>query len=78
MLPAHRWDHVNNLHWTALIESIVLGDGGANHTETLRALVSAGANLQLADRNGNKPLRLAQERAYKAILEILEKAGAKP
>jgi hypothetical protein len=22
-------DHVNNLHWTALIESIVLGDGGA-------------------------------------------------
>ena len=71
-------DHVNNLHWTALIESIVLGDGGANHTETLRALVSAGANLQLADRNGNKPLRLAQVRAYKAMLEILEKAGAKP
>jgi len=56
----------------------VLGDGGANHTETLRALVSAGANLQLADRNRNKPLRLAQERAYKAMLEILEKAGAKP
>ena len=56
----------------------MLGDGGARHTETLRALVSAGANLQLADRNGNKPLRLAQVRAYKAMLEILEKAGAKP
>ena len=24
-------DHVNNLHWTALIESIVLGDGGPRH-----------------------------------------------
>ena len=70
-------DHVNNLHWTALIESIVLGDGGTRHTETLRALVSAGANLQLADRNGNTPLRLAQGRGYKAMVEILEKAGAK-
>ena len=26
-------DHVNNLKWTALIELIVLGDGGKNHTE---------------------------------------------
>lgn len=70
-------DHVNNLHWTALIESIVLGDGGTRHTETLRALVSAGANLQLADRNGNTPLRLAKGRGYKAMVEILERAGAK-
>lgn len=70
-------DHVNNLHWTALIESIVLGDGGPGHTETLRALVSAGANLQLADRNGNTPLRLAKGRGYKTMVEILEKAGAK-
>ena len=36
-------DHVNNLHWTALIESIVLGDGGARHVQTLKALVEAGA-----------------------------------
>jgi hypothetical protein len=71
-------DHDNNQHWTELIESIVLGDGGARHTETLRALVSAGANLQLADRNGNTPLRLAQGRGYKAMVEILVKAGAKP
>lgn len=70
-------DHVNNLHWTALIESIVLGKGGPRHTETLRALVSAGANLQLADRNGNTPLQLARGRGYKAMVEILEKAGAK-
>ena len=71
-------DHVNNLHWTALIESIVLGDGGARHIETLRALVSAGASLQLADRNGNTPLKQAQGRSYKAMVQRLEKAGAKP
>jgi ankyrin repeat protein len=37
-------DHVNNLGWTALIESIVLGNGGLGHTESLKALVEAGAN----------------------------------
>lgn len=70
-------DHVNNLHWTALIESIVLGDGGPRHVATLQALVAAGANLQLADRNGNTPLKLARARGYKTMVEILEKAGAK-
>lgn len=70
-------DHVNNLHWTALIESIVLGNGGPRHVATLKALVEAGANLQLADRNGNTPLRLARGRGYKEMVEILEKAGAK-
>lgn len=32
-------DHVNNLNWTALIESIVLGDGGSNHVACLTALI---------------------------------------
>ena len=40
-------DHVNNLHWTAVIESIVLGDGGPRHQATLKALIDAGASLQL-------------------------------
>jgi ankyrin repeat protein len=70
-------DHVNNLHWTALIESIVLGDGGRNHTDTLEALVKAGANLDLADREGNTPLALAKRRGYTEMVAILEKAGAK-
>ena len=70
-------DHVNNLHWTALIESIVLGDGGLRHVETLRALVKAGANLQLTDRQGNTPLTLARTRGYSAMVKILLEAGAK-
>src|SRR5262249_58522223 len=48
-------DHVNNLHWTAVIESIVLGNGGRRHQETLRALIAAGANLQLAQPGGSTP-----------------------
>ena len=70
-------DHVNNLKWTALIESIVLGDGGKNHTETLRALVEAGADVNIADGSGSTPLKLARGRGYREMVAILEKAGAK-
>jgi ankyrin repeat protein len=70
-------DHVNNLHWTAAIESIVLGDGGARHQATLKALIDAGANLQLADRHGQTPLMLAKSRGYAAMVVMLEKAGAR-
>lgn len=70
-------DHINNMHWTALIESIVIGNGGRRHTEILRLLVEAGASHKLTDRNDNTPLRLAKGRGYRAMVEILEKAGAK-
>jgi uncharacterized protein len=70
-------DHVNNLHWTAVIESIVLGNGGPRHQETLRALIDAGANLRLADRQGNTPLALARSRGYREMVRLLEDAGAR-
>jgi ankyrin repeat protein len=69
-------DHVNNLGWTAVIESIVLGNGGKRHVATLKALVDAGANINLADRSGETPLTLAKRRGFKEMVEILEKAGA--
>ena len=70
-------DHVNNLHWTALIESVVLGNGGTRHQECLRALLMAGASHQLADRQGSTPLQLARTRGYAEMVKILEKAGAR-
>jgi ankyrin repeat protein len=70
-------DHVNNLRWTALIEAIVLGDGGKNHTDTLRALVEAGADVNIADGSGATPLKLANNRNFREMVAILEKAGAK-
>src|SRR6476620_3650747 len=70
-------DHVNNLGWTALIESIVLGDGGKRHTATLKALVDAGANVNLADRSGETPLALAKKRGFGEMAKILQGAGAR-
>ena len=70
-------DHVNNLGWTALIESIVLGDGGKRHVACLEALVQAGANVNIADRSGATPLALAKRRGYGEMVAILEKAGAR-
>ena len=70
-------DHVNNLGWTALIESIVLGDGGPRHTATLAALVDGGANVNLADRSGATPLQLARGRGYREMVAKLEAKGAR-
>ena len=70
-------DHVNNLHWTAVIEAIVLGDGGHRHQATLKALLDAGASTQLTDRSGTTPLQLAQARGYTAMVQLLQSAGAR-
>ena len=70
-------DHVNNLGWTALMESIVLGDGGPRHTATLEALVKAGANVNLADRGGVSPLQHARSRGYREMVSILVAAQAR-
>jgi uncharacterized protein len=68
-------DHVNNLHWTAVIESIVLGDGGPRHQQTLQALIDAGADLNLRDRQGNTPLQLARARGHTRMVAMLEQAA---
>ena len=70
--------HVNNLGWTALIEAIVLGDGGPRHVATVEALLAAGTDLDLADRSGATPLALARQRGQAAIVRLLEDAGATP
>jgi uncharacterized protein len=57
-----------------LIESIVLGDGGERHLKTLKALVDAGADVNIADQLGQTPLSLARSRGYEKMVSILEAA----
>jgi len=64
-------NHVNNLGWTALIEAVILGDGGLRHQKTVAHLVKAGANKAIADRNGVTPLQHAKQRGYAEIIALL-------
>lgn len=67
-------DHVNNLGWTAVLEAVILGDGGPRHVAVLRALVEAGADPGLPDRQGVTPLEHARRRGYAEMVAVLESA----
>ncbi|MFZ3561072.1 ankyrin repeat domain-containing protein [Streptomyces sp. BH055] len=69
-------DHVNNLGWTALLEAIILGDGGRDHQRVVGLLLEGGADPELADRNGVTPLDHAERRGHDEIAELLREAGA--
>ena len=69
-------DHVNRLGWTALLEAIIFSEGGPRHVETVRLIVTAGADVELADAGGVTPLAHAERRGFDAIAAILRRAGA--
>jgi ankyrin repeat protein len=64
-------DHVNNLGWTALLEAVVLSDGGPVHQEIVGLLVDAGAR-NIPDRDGVTPLQHAQARGFAEIAERIQ------
>lgn len=63
-------DHVNNLGWTALMEAVILGDGGPNHVQTVKLLLKAGADRSIADNGGMTPLAHATNREYTDIVSL--------
>ena len=69
-------DHVNNLGWTALLEAVILGNGGPEHQAIVRLLLDAGADPELADKDGVTPLAHARARGQAEIAAILVEAGA--
>ena len=68
-------DHINNLGWTALIEAVILGDGGPDHIETIRALVEGGADKSIADRQGVTPLEHARMRNFVEMIEVMMRSN---
>jgi ankyrin repeat protein len=56
---------------------VILGDGGSAHTEIVRLLTEAGANINIADRDGMTPLAHARKSGYSGMVRILSAAGAR-
>lgn len=67
-------NHVNDLGWTALLEAVILGDGGKDHQEIVALLLAADADPDIADKDGVTPLRHADNRGFTEIAALLERA----
>ncbi|MET3321842.1 UNVERIFIED_ORG: ankyrin repeat protein [Peribacillus simplex] len=70
-------NHVNDLGWTALMEAIVLNNGGERQQQAIQLLIDHGADVNIPDRNNVTPLQHSREKEFKESEPILLKAGAK-
>ncbi|WJY27604.1 MULTISPECIES: ankyrin repeat domain-containing protein [Sporosarcina] len=68
-------NHVNRLGWTALLEAVVLGDGGIPQQEIVKLLLKHGADQSITDNDGKTPLQHAKDKGFLEIADILEAAG---
>lgn len=57
-------NHVNRLGWTALMEAVILGNGGIKHQQTVQILKDAGADLTIPDHDGRTPLQHAKSLGF--------------
>ncbi|WP_412075307.1 ankyrin repeat domain-containing protein [Streptomyces xanthophaeus] len=69
-------DHVNRLGWTALLEAVILGDGGPRHEEIVATLLAAGADPALGDHDGVTPYEHAARRGFDGMARLLRQAAA--
>jgi ankyrin repeat protein len=70
-------NHINNLGWTCLLEIVILGDGGPRHVEVTKLVLAAGANPNIADRDGVSPLQHARRRSQREVAALIEAAGGR-
>lgn len=70
-------NHVNNLGWTCLLEIVILGDGGPRHREVAKLVLDAGANPNLADKDGVSPLAHARKRGQNEVARLIAAAGGR-
>ncbi|WSJ90988.1 ankyrin repeat domain-containing protein [Streptomyces sp. NBC_01304] len=64
-------NHINDLGWTALLEAVILGDGGKDHQESVKLLLAGGADRSLEDKSGKTALQHAEEKGQDEIARLL-------
>ncbi len=70
-------NHINNLGWTALLEAVVLSDGGLRHQQIVQLLIAHGADINIPDQDGVTPLQHAHRRGFTEIEHTFARAGAR-
>ena len=70
-------NHINNLGWTCLLEIAILGDGGPRYVEVARLVLSAGANPNIADKDGVSPLTHAKRKGQREVARMIEAFGGR-
>ena len=70
-------NHINDLGWTCLLEIVILGDGGPRHIEVAKLVLAAGADPNIADKDGVSPLAHAKRNGQKIIADMIEAAGGR-
>lgn len=64
-------NHVNKLGWTALMETVILGDGSDHYIEIVRILLEAGADKTIPDLEGVTVLEHARKKGFDEIIKLL-------
>lgn len=79
LLQSSRIDvnHANRLGWTALLEAVILGDGGPAHTEIVRLLLAHRADPNKPDAQGVTPRGHARQRGQTAVEALIAAAGGR-
>jgi hypothetical protein len=68
-------DHINNLGWTALLETVILGDGTQKYIDIVQMLIEASCNIYIADKDGVTALEHAQKSGFTEMVNLLKANG---
>ncbi|EOH94549.1 hypothetical protein UAW_02275 [Enterococcus haemoperoxidus ATCC BAA-382] len=66
-------NHVNRLSWSALLEAVILGDGGFLYQDVIRELIQHHADIAQIDDTGKNAHDYAKETANEKLISIVEK-----
>lgn len=66
-------NHVNRLGWSALLEAVILGDGGFLYQDVIRELVQHRADVAQTDGTGKNALDYAKDTGNESLIAIVEK-----
>ena len=59
------------------MEIVILGDGGPRHVEVAKLVLAAGANPNIADKDGVSPLTHAKRKGQGQVAALIEAAGGR-